>query len=346
MDSERDMVPRVSVVIPVYKVEKYLDRCVESVLGQTLRDIEIILVDDGSPDRCPELCDAYVAKYPNIKVIHKQNAGLGMACNSGIEVATGRYIAFLDSDDWADPDMYATMLSAAEKYGADMVFTGLRRVNENGEAAPMDQAEELRIYDTRDKIREFAYGMIASPVAEHKERQVQMSAKVVMYSREMLMENNIRFESERKLISEDLFFNQDCLAHAGTVVELPNTFYNYFINSGSLTTTVRTDRFEKAILIREELLHRYNDESKEYKDRVNRFFIGYGRTAILKIVQSPGFSIIQKLHLISEITNHPIWLDIQSSYPIENMPTLHKIFFKAIVYKLNISLFLFSKLKS
>lgn len=86
--------PKVSIVIPVYNVERYIDRCIQSVLNQTLQNFEIILVDDGSPDNCPEICDKYANSDSRIKVVHKANAGLGMACNSGIENATGEYIAF------------------------------------------------------------------------------------------------------------------------------------------------------------------------------------------------------------------------------------------------------------
>ena len=103
------MNPKVSIVVPVYRVECYLDRCVQSLVNQTLKEIEIILVDDGSPDKCPQMCDEYAKKDYRVKVIHKQNAGLGMACNSGIEVATGDYIAFCDSDDYVDVKMQETM---------------------------------------------------------------------------------------------------------------------------------------------------------------------------------------------------------------------------------------------
>ena len=94
------MKPKVSIIVPVYNVEKYLDRCMESLLNQTLKDIEIILVDDGSPDNCPQICDEYAKKDSRVKVVHKVNAGLGYARNSGLDVASGEYVAFVDSDDY------------------------------------------------------------------------------------------------------------------------------------------------------------------------------------------------------------------------------------------------------
>lgn len=107
--------PKVSIVVPIYKVEKYIDRCLDSLLNQTLKDIEIILVDDGSPDNCPKICDEYVQKDARVRVIHKQNEGLGYARNSGMDVAAGEYIAFVDSDDFVDVKMFGTLYSEAKK---------------------------------------------------------------------------------------------------------------------------------------------------------------------------------------------------------------------------------------
>ena len=105
----------VSVVVPIYNVEKYLDRCINSIVNQTYKDLEIILVDDGSPDRCPEMCDLWGKKDKRIKVIHKDNAGLGMARNTGIENARGEYICFFDSDDYVDLQTIEVTLEKAKQ---------------------------------------------------------------------------------------------------------------------------------------------------------------------------------------------------------------------------------------
>ena len=118
----------ISVIVPVYKVEPYLDKCVRSIVDQTYQNLEIILVDDGSPDRCGEICDAWAAKDSRIRVIHKENGGLSDARNAGMAVATGKYMGFVDSDDYIAPDMYRLLLEggtvaelrrAAEKVKAD-----------------------------------------------------------------------------------------------------------------------------------------------------------------------------------------------------------------------------------
>ena len=97
---------KVSIILPIYNVEKYLKRCMNSLLNQTLKEIEIIMVDDESPDNCPHLCEEYKSKYSNIKVVHKKNGGLGYARNSGLEVCEGEYVAFIDSDDFVDVNMF------------------------------------------------------------------------------------------------------------------------------------------------------------------------------------------------------------------------------------------------
>lgn len=122
----------ISVIVPVYKVEKYLDRCVESIVNQTYRNLEIILVDDGSPDNCGAMCDAWAAKDSRIKVIHKENGGLSDARNTGMAVATGQYIGFIDSDDFISPEMYQLLLDRLVTDHSDISACGVEMVYENG----------------------------------------------------------------------------------------------------------------------------------------------------------------------------------------------------------------------
>ena len=115
---------KISVIVPVYKTEQYLNRCVQSVTDQTYKNLEIILVDDGSPDNCPEMCDQWAKKDERIKVIHKRNGGLSSARNAGLDSATGDYIMFADSDDWMEPDMAEFLYRLIVKYDADISRCG------------------------------------------------------------------------------------------------------------------------------------------------------------------------------------------------------------------------------
>lgn len=112
--------PKVSVIIPVYKVEQYLPACLDSVSNQTFQDFELILVDDGSPDTCGAMCDAYAQEHPNTKVIHQQNMGLSEARNQGVKIATGEYVTFIDSDDYVSADYLAYLVYLTEKYDAEV----------------------------------------------------------------------------------------------------------------------------------------------------------------------------------------------------------------------------------
>lgn len=123
---------KISVIVPIYKVEKYIERCINSILHQTYGNLEVILVDDGSPDKCPEICDRFKEQDSRVKVIHKKNGGLSDARNAGIDLATGDYIAFVDGDDYISPEMYELMLTACKKNDAQMAMCGRHLVYEDG----------------------------------------------------------------------------------------------------------------------------------------------------------------------------------------------------------------------
>ncbi len=116
------MKPLVSVIVPVYKVEPYLERCLDSLLNQTLKEIEIIIIDDGSPDRCGQICDAYAARDDQFRVVHQENRGLSAARNVGIEMAQADYLMFVDSDDWVHPDYCRLPYEAAVEHGVELVI--------------------------------------------------------------------------------------------------------------------------------------------------------------------------------------------------------------------------------
>ena len=144
---------KVSIVVPIYNVEKYLKQCIESIINQTLQDIEIILVDDGSPDNCPQICDEYAKKDSRIKVVHKKNGGLSSARNAGIEVATGDFIGFVDSDDYIELDMYEKMYNIAKENHVDFVVSDYYKVSDKGKIITTIDMNE-GIYDKNRIIKE------------------------------------------------------------------------------------------------------------------------------------------------------------------------------------------------
>lgn len=136
--------PELSIVVPIYKVEKYLEECIQSILGQTFTDLELILVDDGSPDACPQMCDAIAEQDSRVRVIHQKNGGLSAARNTGIEAARGNWLGFVDSDDFVAPDFYEKLYNAAVNADADCAVCSVQLTHEDG--SRMDTPPQWKVY--------------------------------------------------------------------------------------------------------------------------------------------------------------------------------------------------------
>ena len=139
-----EKMPELSIIVPIYKVEKYLEECIQSILGQTFTDLELILVDDGSPDACPQMCDAAAEQDSRVRVIHQKNGGLSAARNTGIEVARGNWLGFVDSDDFVAPDFYEKLYNAAVNADADCAVCSVQLIHEDG--SRMDTPPQWKVY--------------------------------------------------------------------------------------------------------------------------------------------------------------------------------------------------------
>lgn len=330
--------PKVSIVVPVYNVEKYLDRCVASLQNQTLEDIEIILVDDGSPDKCPQLCDEYARQDRRIHVVHKQNAGLGMACNSGLEIAKGEYIAFCDSDDWVDSDMYRSLYEVATAEKAQMVFSGLKRVDGSKRILGYLPHRKTKEIYSGGEIFNLLVDMVASSPCEGKDRTIQMSAKVVLYNRKFLNDNNIKFVSERIYPSEDLIFNVSALIHADKVVVVPDFWYNYFVNPKSISMTVNPHHYKNMLrtveLLRStiEAKYRYPFDKDELQLRLARLCLGEARSHCGRIARA-RIPYKQKKQLLKDLRKDVLGIDSIKRYPFAKMPKKHYVMHQMIIHQ-------------
>lgn len=217
--------PAISVIIPVYRVERYLDACVSSVLAQTFGDFEIILVDDGSPDGCPALCDAWARKDPRIRVIHRENGGLSAARNTGIEAAKGQFLTFVDSDDLLEPDTLRRAWEAQRQYSAELVIINLVYVDDDNvplgrpdftifQDEVLDEAEVWRRY--------FALG----------EQKVYYAIACSKLIRAELF-RTLRFREGKRY--EDQFLMPRLLAQCGRIACLAYPGYRYVQRGGSIT---------------------------------------------------------------------------------------------------------------
>lgn len=213
------MCKKISVIVPVYNVEQYLDRCVSSVVQQTYQNLEIVLIDDGSPDQCPQMCDEWSKKDNRIKVVHKENGGLSSARNAGLDTASGEYIAFVDSDDYIDNQMLELMLNAAEKNSVPVVCCGRIRVTASTKAEMFTLPEE-RLFTGEEAIKEIFVGGAVEEAAWDK-----------LYRAEILA--NRRFPVGE--INEDIVQTINILGSCGRIVHVGRALYYYCENSGSIT---------------------------------------------------------------------------------------------------------------
>lgn len=279
----------VSVVLPIYNVEKYLDRCVTSVVNQSYRNLEIILVDDGSPDNCPAMCDAWAARDARIKVVHKKNAGLGMARNTGIENATGEYICFFDSDDYIAPETIEKCYRKAIEEAADVVSYGFHNVNSHGIVTATNvPCCEKTVYTGTEILHSFLPDLLSSdPITGHSSN-LWLSACGALYSMKPILQNNWTFVSEREIISEDVYSLMQFYQYVKKAVVLPEAFYYYCENGSSLTHTYRPDRFQK-------IQHFYNqcimlchslDFPPKVEQRLQRVVLSYTIAALKQEIHS------------------------------------------------------------
>lgn len=205
----------VSIIIPIYKVEQYLQKCVDSVLRQTHHNLEVILVDDGSPDRCPEICDDYAKKDGRIKVIHKENGGLSDARNAGIGVATGEWISFIDSDDWVSPEFISSLLEAAVSNNADISVCAYKKVYEDGREVDVLAGESSKIMSGIEAMRDlFTYKKYGNVMTWNK-----------LYKLSIFRDHNIEFPKGK--IHEDNFTTYKTYYYANKIAYTDTPLVNY-----------------------------------------------------------------------------------------------------------------------
>lgn len=305
--------PKISVIVPCYGVDKYLDRCMDSLLNQTLQDIEIILVDDGSPDRVPQMCDQYATKDSRIKVIHKENGGLGYARNSGLDLATGEYVAFVDSDDYVDTNMYHLLYDKAINNDADAVFCGFKMEGMRGNWRDSKEVDTISVFKG-PSLTNFMLDMVASAPKEPNERKYYMSVWHAIYRREIINKYDIKFISEREVASEDIPFQVDFILNASKIIYIPYNLYYYCLNSNSLTATYKSEKYDRFKSLYHLLKNRLRDINGGC-ERADRFFIGYCRTQLHHLMLS---SSANKLSEIKRITNDDIWDYFRDNYPVNN----------------------------
>lgn len=258
-----------SIIIPVYNGEKYLSACVDSVIHQTEKTFEAILVDDGSTDTSGRLCDSLAKQDSRIRVLHKPNGGLMSAWKAGVEIATGEYVGFVDSDDWIEPEMFSTLLETIDRDKSDMVTCGLVKDYSNGHEEAIYNSIPSGVYD-RNGITKEIYPILLR--GNRYSRGILINRVTKLFRRKMLAEILPELSNDVS-IGEDLLTTFRFLLTAEKVSILQKyTPYHYRINDQSMIKSYSDSKYEKIELLRKEMLS-FNSPDYDFGVQVNTDFI-------------------------------------------------------------------------
>lgn len=256
--------PKVSVTVPLYNSAKYLRKCLDSLVFQTLKEIEIILVDDGSTDCSGEICEEYARIYSNIKVIHQKNSGSAIARQVGLDASSGEYTIVCDSDDWVEADMYEKLYNEAKKSDADMVMCGYFCEYPNGNSVPVQKWFSHLDFDGHVKeLMNSSYN----------------ASWIRLIRRKLLVDNNIRYEANINL-GEDALILYKILKTKPKITQIENKLYHYRknANTSSYTSKVTMQNVKAGIKIREWVKDNYNNKQFEeglYRMTLNNIFAAF-----------------------------------------------------------------------
>ena len=226
----------ISIIVPIYNVEKYLNRCVDSILAQTFTDFELILVDDGSPDNCGKICDEYAEKDSRIYVIHKENGGLSDARNAGLDIAKGEYVYFVDSDDYVEPDLLEKIIPYMQE-GCQLVPFEFLAEYDDGSVRLFNYSAAGSYYSF--KSDEDRLGFIINVFMKYG---IGFEAWNRVFDRSIIEKYNLRFEDGTRILAEDMYFSLCYLAHIEKIYVLKDCPYHYCLRKGSIMS-VNRDKF-------------------------------------------------------------------------------------------------------
>ncbi|QNG58484.1 glycosyltransferase [Bacillus sp. PAMC26568] len=309
----------ISIIIPIYNVEKWLPNCIECILDQTFREIEIILVNDGSSDKSGEICDEYAKKDSRIKVIHKDNGGSSSARNLGIKVAIGKYIVFIDADDQISLDYCSKLYNIAENHNCDVVLCGYKTFPQENIIIPSFKLNTVM------NGREF----VLSSLNPHTKNDLCFSWRYI-FKLQRIKENNISF-NEQIFVGEDVLFNLECLLQSKKVYALKEVLYFYNTdNSQSLMRTPFNPKLESSLVLQYELRKTISQkfgllDYKHYRKDMAYYYVnniyglliknlinstnGYDEYSFMKIVNYEMFSdCLKEIGLFYNCQNYKEYL--------------------------------------
>ncbi len=326
----------VTVVLPIYNVEKYLNQCIESVVNQTYRNLEILLIDDGSPDSCPEICNDWAKRDSRIRVIHKENAGLGMARNTGIENANGEYICFFDSDDFVELNVIEKSYQCAKENAAELVIFGLNKIDSKGNViSSFVPTVGNKTYVGDEVVNSFLPDFIAPDPKGDKQFVFYMSSWLLLYSVDAIKKADWRFVSEREIIAEDVYSLIALVKHINRVSVLPEALYNYRFNEISLSRKYIPDRYKKIKYFYNKCVELCTqlDYSDDIMHRITKPYLGFTISALKQEVATDR-TFAEKMASIKSIINDADLTNVLKANKNDNVSFTRRLLFFAIRNKL------------
>lgn len=332
---------KISIIVPVYNTEKLLPRCMETLLNQTLKELQIILVNDGSTDGSGKLCEDYAKLDKRVCVIHQKNSGLGFARNAGLSRAIGEYISFVDSDDYVWNNMYEKMYRAAINVDADMVLAGMYQIGGNlfanrGIKKSICCFEREEIFSGEEGKKKLILGTVGALPKEPEDSRYNFSVCKNIYRRSIIEEKKLHFQSERKIPSEDVLFGIDFISHVQKAIGIPGAYYCYCRNDNSLTKKNTKNQFEKYKRLMEEIDRKLSlsMKKKEYEIYTDRMFQARARTAIVQEIQGMDTDKEEILKRLKEICKDIELQKVLKRYPYWKLPVKQAIFAMAMRYRM------------
>ncbi len=329
------MQSKISIIIPVFNVEKYLYECVNSCINQTYKNIEVLLINDGSTDSSALICEDLKNSDERIKVIHKQNAGLSSARNVGIVHSSGDYICFLDSDDWMNVSVLEEALSLSTIYNADIVFWSFikEHIERSQQYQVYPSSEEFLVFegDNLNKLKIRSVGLIKEELSNPTKTDSFISAWGKLYKTTLIKENNISFLPTQEVGSEDVPFNIETFNYSRRIIFL-NKFYNHYrmFNDNSLTKNHRNTlfpRYKNMYLILFEFLEKKELANVYYKALDNRLALSLLNHCLC--ISNPRYeaSILIKFKDIRNILNDKVYQNSIGQLEISYLPYVWRFFF-------------------
>ena len=335
---------KISVIVPVYKTEQYLKRCVDSIINQTYPNLEIILVDDGSPDECPKICDRFAETDKRIKVIHTQNAGVSAARNAGLDVATGEYLAFVDSDDYIESTMYEEMMTLVQKSSCDLIMCDC--VKEFQDHTELYTHDIRSGYYGKQELQTEYYPHLL--MMENVEYPATISNCLCLFKKELLRGN--REKEEIRYIpgirfSEDLLFGAQLMRNAESFFYMKGkAFYHYFMNPASATHIYAPDKWDNYCRLHQKIKNYFwNDNVFDFRRQVDLCLLFFLYNTIGDIRGAEGMSQKEKIKKIKSILDDKEVRHMFRRIQILNLTVSWKLKVISLCYKYRVGINLLMK---